>query len=441
MDRSQETLHAIAQAMIRSGAVPLPGGHGAWFPDLRRTSAHRDIQTDTAVRCFICLSLLGERAGEGVEYAPGAPGYGQSEPQERWNCKEWLPHAGAWFDSYCPDLIPELDQPRWACLLDAMLLIFTQWVAKNQRCKDLLPHAQSCHRTARKRLQEMTRYAAKKGRLSACLVAPAGTLITRLDERWQNVVREMEGPNASRIEMLYFLHVFHSSLGIHQHSLDVRYGKPRRPFYERLKKRLETSCDNGCSLCAAGNRIARSLETTVLLEHPNYECVIVGELQRELPPCFQFANYLTRPPLREQVRRRLEGHPGASQSLLAAHDLALVMADLVMDFLSASEMSGCGFTSSDYGYFDSLIKDRERVYKDQLKKGAIAKVEPGMTDTSPISSRPLNRRFTERMIADFLIPQVRRNLVFLQSCGAMGGTRSHYCTAIQAETINEGISR
>ena len=444
VDPWEKHVEAVAKAMSRSGAVPLPGGHGAWFPELRSFAVHKERQDDTAARCYVCLKLLGERVGEDVDYAPSRVEGGQSSNQDRWNRSAWLPHAEAWFDTYCSELVKKIDKPKWAYVLAAMEQIFRDWTSHNRRSECLIPLLEEYHKTARKRISEMTGYAARKGRLSAMLRVAAGSPVTNADERWQRVIRELEGPRPSRIEMLYFLHVLHSSLGLQQHSLDEKYREPRKPFYENLRLRLSKPCEENCALCEAGARIAKSLESTIILERLGQDSQTVGELQRDLPPCFQLANYLTRAPLRAQLSLRLASHPEARAALIVVHDLAVAIADLAMDQLcvqDSGKLPNFGFKLTDYGYFHSTIKHQKVVYDTQMRKGSLAPVETDMADSAPVHIRPMNRSFAERMIEEKLAHPSQEHLRYLVRKGGPTISRTHHCAVCTVPSAMKGMIR
>lgn len=81
----------VKNALLRCKSVPLPGGHGSYFAELRHAHPSFRPGPDLAQRCFVCLALLGHE-----------------DEQENWNRKEWLPHALVWFDQNCPELTTAL---------------------------------------------------------------------------------------------------------------------------------------------------------------------------------------------------------------------------------------------------------------------------------------------------------------------------------------------
>lgn len=395
MNLDAPTVNRIADVITKTGAVPFPGGHGVHFNDVRQRHRHVADQPGAEARCYVALALLGEE-----------------DSDERWNRKEWLPHSAAWFDVYGLDLASRLDAPRWRYLLAGMFTVLERWAGERVSRKHLLPDILECYRLARDRLGAMHRRVGEGGVLCVVGGALPGVRNLPAGTRWDTAAAELCGPDAASVQMLYFMHVLHSSLGVPQHTVDETYPQ-RLQFYSQLRTILESGGGRTCELCEAGLRIAEALASTAVLNRRGKPSISRATLAASLPSCFQPADEHTRPPLRAAVAARLEHNIAAQQRLLAAHDLAETIADLLMDVVRAGRREVPVFRKSDYGYLLSLIRDGRRRYAAQVMRGALVPSEEDITGPAPVGPRVMSKGFAERMMTDRLVEPARSRLALL----------------------------
>ena len=388
MKLSPDLLSETAGAVRKSCSVPLPGGHGAWFPDIRERYGLLASDPCVEARCYVCLVLLAEGEGE-----------------QRWNPKEWWPHALAWFDIYCPDIASRIEAPRWAYLLAAMLQVANAWLESQPQNRHLKAFAADCHSRAQDRLRHITRYGQAKDGLATVPQRVAGVQLDPPDQRWRNAADELQGPDAERVEMLHFLFVLHSQLGVAQHSADERYAT-RVPFYSQLQQILEQGTGLTDALQEAASRITRAVATTVLLARSGEKGCANAGLMARLPASFQVAHHLSRSPPRALIELRLADAPLARDRLLSAYDLGMAVADLAMDIFRSGGTDGPAFRPSAYDYLHSLIRYGPKMYAEQVEQGMGSEAAAN----TMLSGVPMTRSFAERMRGCLLVGPARARL-------------------------------
>ena len=392
MRLSTELINETAAAVRNSRSVPLPGGHGVWFPDVRRRYPQLASAPELEARCYVVLALLGDGEGE-----------------QRWNPKEWWPHALIWFDLYCPEHGHRLAKQRWAYLLAALLQITKSWLSNQPECEDLITAASYFHDRAEERLHQMTRGKQLHGSLSALSLTPPGFAIDQPDARWRRAGEELVGPQAETAEMLHFLHVLHSQLGVAQHSPDERYAT-RTPFYQRLQHILQQGTGLPDDLHASAQRIAQALSATVLLAKDPASARPAAPLANALPDCFQIAHHLTRCPPRTLIEAQLAHAPLARDRLMLAYDLGMAVADLGMDIFHSGATKGPAFRPGAYDYLHSLVRYGPKMAGEQAKRGALGSAMPKVPDRPLITGMPMTRAFAERMRGGLLAEPARARL-------------------------------
>jgi hypothetical protein len=385
MKLDSDTVDEISAVLRASGAVPIPGGHGVWFPDIRSRFPALASAPGVEARCYICLTLLGDGDGE-----------------QRWNPKEWWPHSFAWFSIFCPAIAERLDGPHWAYLLAAMRSVAEQWCAIDSDRRHLTAFIVDCHRRAEERLRQITRTAKANGRLSSVTAGRIGEEISAPDARWAMAATALSGTDAEAVEMLHFMHILHSGLGVAQHSMDQRYST-RMPYYFQLQEILEKGLGVPQSLLEPASRIAAAMGRTALLVPVGQPSVALDGLAAQLPACFQTASAHTHRPSRAMIGRRLQSAPVARDRLLAAYDLAIIVADLAMDFFRSGGVDGPAFRVGAYDYLHSLIRYGPKI-ADGREDGEL---RPATVDHSPPTGRPMTRSFAERMRGGLLVEPAR----------------------------------
>lgn len=392
MRLSNELIIETLTAVRNSRSVILPGGHGVWFPDVRRRYPQLANAPKLEARCYVVLALLGDGEGE-----------------QRWNPKEWWPHALIWFDLYCPELGHRLAKQRWAYLLAAYLQITKNWLSKQPEGEDLITAASYFHDRAVDRLNQMLRGKQLHGSLSALSFAPPGFVDDEPDERWRRAGHELMGPQAETVEMLHFLHVLHSQLGVAQHSPDERYAT-RTPFYQQVQQILQQSTGLPDDMHASAQRIAKALSGTVLLARDQAWARSTAPLADALPDCFKIARHLTRCPPRTLIEAHLAHAPLARDKLVFAYDLGMAVADLAMDIFYSGAIKGPAFSSGAYDYLHSLVRYGPKMADVQAKIGTLRSAIPEVPDRSEITGMPMTRAFAERMRGGLLAEPARAHL-------------------------------
>jgi hypothetical protein len=392
MKISKDLVLEVAQAIRLSQAVPLPGGHGVWFSDFRARHPALSSTPIVEARCYVCLALLGDGEGE-----------------QRWNPKEWWPHAMAWFDIYCPELAVRLDAPRWAYLLAAMLSVVQSGLKRQSHFRHLSAFANDCYGRAQERLRQMTRDSKAKSGLSALPEKPVGFKIEKADKWWGAALEELDGPFGQRTEMSFFMFILHSSLGIGQHSMEERYST-RLPFYGQLKAILQEGTLLADVMSGQAQRVSDQMATTALLGKASKPMEANPEPPKKLPACFQLANYLSRCPPRALIEIRLETVPDQRDRLLLTYDLALAAADMIMDIFRSGAIEGPAFRPSAYDYLHSLIRYGPKMYDEEARRGTLPSDDPELQDWPAPSAVPMTRSFAERMRSGLLVGPARTRL-------------------------------
>lgn len=392
MKLSAEFVTETANALRHARSVPVPGGHGVWFPEVRRRYPPLASAPELEARCYVVLALLGDGEGE-----------------QRWNPKEWWPHALIWFDLYCPELGRRFAKQRWVYLLAALLQIAKSWLSKQPECEDLITTASYFHDRAEERLHQMTRGKQLHSSLSALLLVQPGFAVDHPDARWRRAGEELVGPQAETAEMLHFLHVLHSQLGVAQHSPDERYAT-RTPFYQQVQRILQQGTGLPDDLHPSAQRIAQALSATVLLAKDPAYARPIAPLANALPDCFQIAHHLTQCPPRTLIEAQLAHEPLARDRLMLAYDLGMAVADLAMDIFLSGTTKSPAFRPGAYDYLHSLVRYGPKMAGEQAKRGALRSAMPEVPDRPSITGMPMTRAFAERMRVGLLAEPARARL-------------------------------
>lgn len=378
----------ICDVIRASGAVPLPGGHGVWFSEVRSRFAELPGAPGVEARCYVCLTLLGDGDGE-----------------QRWNPKEWWPHALSWFDIYCPQIGERLNGLRWAYLLASMHAVAVRWCDTNPEHRHLVAYITDCSRRAEERLRQITRTAKLGTFLVSAPVGVTGEAITAPDGRWQMAATALAGNDADAAEMLHFMHILHSKLGLAQHSMDQRYST-RIPFYLQLKGVLEHGLGLPQSLLNSASRIAKAMAKTALLAPSASTSAGLDDFAARLPACFHTASANSQAPSRAMIERCLQtAHVNVRERLLAAYDLATIVADLAMDIFRSGGMDGPAFRIGAYDYLHSLVRYGPKMGDDAKSE----KPPQAAPDRSVIIGKPMTRSFAERMRSGLLVEPAREH--------------------------------
>lgn len=379
----------VVEVLLHCQAVPLPGGHGTYFAELHASHPQFHPAPDVEQRCYVCLALLGD-----------------AEQRESWNRKEWLPHAQVWFDQNCPALAAKFgDMPRWQYLLAAMLRV----VEKSDYSKLDVVNIQDCHREARRSIMDMIRLRPHTNSLSGIAVPGLGKQNPSPVFSWVAVRNALQGSDADRTLMLYFMYTLHSQLGVPQPKLDAHYLNPRL-FYKRLVLILENSSVPCCGISAAARRIAQALKTTAVLNEAGQPCIHTSGLAATLPAPFQRANYYSRPAHRALVAQRLDGDKVAQNLILAAHDLATAIADLVIDLLRANRSSPVSFRKTDYGYLYNRVRYGEREYQAMEQTQSLPVEDTSLQADLSAVGRPLSLAYAKRLMEGDILDQCSKRL-------------------------------
>src|SRR6185312_6441682 len=103
---NQLHIQKIAELLELSGSVPLPGGHGTHFLQIRKACKDYKEAPGVVGRCYVCLAMLGDSQArrqdsamerELTKYTMGSPnGFEEGTKIERWNRVPWVQYALAW---------------------------------------------------------------------------------------------------------------------------------------------------------------------------------------------------------------------------------------------------------------------------------------------------------------------------------------------------------
>lgn len=389
MKLSPDIVDEVSSVVRESRAVPLPGGHGVWFSDTHKRFGRLSNFPGLEARCYVCLALLGDGDGE-----------------QRWNPKEWWPHATSWFNLYCPEIALRLDAPRWAYLLAALYQIVEQWCDRSDTRHHLIAFAADCYKRAEERLRQITRVSKPSGTFVSVSAVNFGEAILPPDGRWAEVLSECHSSRSDTVELLLFMHVLHSKLGLAQHSMDQRYST-RTPFYLQLQALLAQQYAIPSALHGTAKRIADAMSQTALLGSPGSSSVSCNELAARLPACFQLAKPTSQPPSRAMLERQTQADTICRDKLLIVYDLASVVADLAIDIFKSGGIEGPLFRAGAYDYLHSLVR-----YGPKMVSGGPADsnvlVASHPDDARTIcSDKPITRSFADRMRSGLLVEPAR----------------------------------
>jgi len=397
MNLNPSLLAKVVEVLRSSGAVPMPGGHGVVVPGVRLRD---DIVQEPGVaeRCFVCLCLLAN--GDLAELDSDPTGetarqFGERRLERR-TARHWAPFAKAWFDLYGPALAPEVGRLRLRYLLDAMAEVAQDWLSADEERRDRKAVFTEWCKVARRRVADFETGGNAPGIVWEPRADPVGMRVPVGNPSWGRAVVALSDDRATQAQAMYFLHVLHSTLGVAQHSPD-KHMAARREFYGRLRAILQ-AVGTECSLCQHAQGIANALGAMAMLNPPGEVQSANTDLASDLPECFQPASPDSRPPERDLAAAALEAAPLARDRLLAAHDLAEAVVDLLMDPLrkDMQRRDARGppcFTPGSYSYLAHQAKDERRRFAaasgPQLRSDAV--------DDAPSLTRPMSRRFAEWM--------------------------------------------
>lgn len=395
---SQQGLQAkwvemLAEAMLDSGSVLLPGGHGASISNVRSRHADFPVVVHPAQRCFVCLATLGDP---------------ECLANSKWNRRAWLDHVSAWFDRVAPALGSTIDRagksPRWHYLIWAMVRVAEQspeyirreWLLET-RC-----FAVNTVRALKSRGLSSTpteRSEPLPGREALLSGAQSSG-------DWVQAARTLDSEDAALLQAAYFMHVLHTQRGVPQPDWDTPYST-RRAAYSEVLRLLQRPDLLPSKLVPVAARTAAALATTALMSEPGSQPIRMNKTApHTLPTCFQPAHLGCRAPEWSSVAAQLaQAHASEAtrNELALVHDLGEAVADLLADPLlpSRHERIGCGPTRLDRLSW-SLVRDGQRKL-DRLQRLGRSAIRDDLYDSSPAKT-PAARISTLRCFAesDFL---------------------------------------
>ncbi len=386
-----DLIDLVAKLVKGSESVPLPGGHGVRFPEVRDPVLCRKGLHCPRYRCapgflaraYVCLAFLGKRrreerpapAGRGRQahraYVTSESYFGRGA--EKWNGSQWLVHAASWILQRAQELREArrtADAKRlsgigrrqqWKYLLHALARLA-------QSCDDLNEEQRDTVRTEWLHHTEIRLDGLVQKWGGDVVPPPLGTKkgirLQKADARWENASALLTGPapQSALVQAAYFMHVLHARAGIWQVELDNGVGwrnarQARKPLIYQTLLDLLRHFDPGDPLHEAAERIHGALRPLALFTRaPTMQA---KPLLDDLPAPFQPYEGLAAPHLADTASQVKS--PAARALLEQAHRLAEVLADLLIDPLHvrSSRAAGPGFTYDDYTYFDSRARYRQ----------------------------------------------------------------------------------
>ncbi len=331
----------LCQTMLRTGNLPLPGGHGARYGGLLDGCARYRDWPGVAQRAYVAIGLLAGLLDAEAHHV------------ERWHAKEWLAGVEAWFDQFDHALTLATPLPqRWRAMLAALLaLVLAQWGASGRVAGVAIERSRLAH----ERLHKLV--AARQGVARQPLHAGRGSDIgVGGDERqWRNaravLAQTVQDVPAELAHALYFMHVLHSLLVVKQPALERDNEPARGAFYGRLHTMLDAA-RGSCDLCQAARRVAAALPRLAVFEH-HVGSGLQGLADR-LPPCFRVYEQGAAPRW-EFVAVHIDD-PTLRRDLQRTHRLAEAVADILIDPLRAGVGHKHGaFSGLAYAYLAGLM--------------------------------------------------------------------------------------
>ena len=331
----------VCQTLLRTGSVPLPGGHGPRYGGLLDWCARYRDWPGVAQRAYVTIGLLAGLLDAEAHHV------------ERWHAKEWLAGVEAWFDQFDHALpLPTPLPQRWRAMLAALLaLVLAQWGSSSRLGSLALDRSRQAH----ERLQKLM--ASRQGAARQPLHAVSGSDIgVRGDEgQWRlacaALAQSEQDIPAELAHALYFMHVLHSLLVVRQPALERDNEPARGAFYGRLRTLLDAAT-GACDLCQAARRTVAALPRLAVFEQ-HVPSGLQGLADR-LPPCFR-AYERGAAPHWEFVAEHIDD-PVIRRDLQRTHRLAEVVADILIDPLRAAIGQKHGvFSALAYTYLAGLM--------------------------------------------------------------------------------------
>ncbi len=328
MELLQKVVDEIKKLLLDTRNVPLPGGHGYWFQELRQLHPTQVFKPTVPERCAVAVVMLG------CDDAYG-----------RFIRKGWVPIAIDWFDrNGSEELTASVGELRWQYLLAAMSALGST----------VLSMADLDVEAARNRINEYRKTQRREARrkATAALAATAepaaagqaqdqtvpGVDYTRkssddvrsaAERAWGAAADALNGSNRDVALMLYTMHTLHANLGVPQYSMAAK-GDERTKFYLYVAEMLGAVNVPGCAVCEVAGRVQRALKASRACGAQT-SSTTYRLLEATLPSCFQPAHRHSGVPQRDTVKLRLRDDESALRLLLAAHDLADALADRLVD--------------------------------------------------------------------------------------------------------------
>lgn len=365
LDRA--AIQEVASLLERTRSVPMPGGHGFRFADLREANPHFGCDPSVSTRCAVVVIMLG-----------------LGEEHGRFFRKGWMPFAQMWFERHASDeLRAKVGGERWQYMLAAMVMLAEQVLPAfdlgaldaTKRIKDYLKSQRRVQTVPVPRRAE----AARSSGLPGIQYEPLSTNEGSSSRAWAAAKETLCGPHADICLMLFTIHALHANLGVPQYPMDSHHDS-REPLYRRIAALMRGTRGAGCDVCRVAHRVASALERTRAF---GSEAGMAGPLRLlvgALPSCFQPAHLYSNPPLRATLQRRLADAPRALDLLLAATELAEAMADRMIDPLWRSTGADVELLSAtDFDLFLNNIKHGAATYKRDFKALSL----PPKEDPSP----------------------------------------------------------
>ena len=382
----ERLIDLVAELIKTSRSVPLPGGHGVRFPEIREglpappapfCALYRAAPGDE-VRAYVCLALLGKRAtARARQAAPHATSQSYFGPGgEKWNGSQWLIYATDWFEQRSVDLkrqgrtedvdrLEPIEKPhRWRYLLHALERLAASCAGLTRVQLDFVRNEWLSWGESR---LEGLLYKWKGHIVPPLLLPRLGIVLTAADPQWKTADALLSGehPDAALVQALYFMHVLHARAGVWQVDPDddSAYGS-RKDFYLHLLELLRHSDACTCHRDTASS-VAGALERLGLFSNSRTD--VAGRLTPELPSCFSPYKGAAVPHLADTTS--LVDNPTSKRRLEEAHHLAAVVADLLLDPLHVRPRSSAapGFTVDDYTFLESRTRHRQRTLRNDAE--------------------------------------------------------------------------
>ena len=319
MELRQDLVDQIKGILLETRNVPLPGGHGFWYRELRLLHTTHALKPSVQERCAVALIMLG-----------------CDESYGRFIRKGWVPIAHDWFDRNGPDaLAADVGELRWQYLLAAMASLGTTVLSPAELDIEAARNKINEYRKTQRR--EARRKAAASAGQKKGLAVPAADytrknsddLRSASERAWAAAADALNGSNREVALMLYTMHTMHANLGVPQYSM-AAVGEERTKFYVYVAELIGAANGLNCAVCEVAGSVRRALLASRACGSQTSSAAY-RLLEATLPSCFQPAHLHSGVPQRDTLMRRLGHDEGALEVMLAAHDLADALADRLVD--------------------------------------------------------------------------------------------------------------